>query len=119
MPEAPVSVPGIPVATSYSAPTTTFADRENAPVASAPPPPPIVNTPPPVQSVTMQAQAPSPSTNVSTTTGTDTNVTFSRLTSISQPSLPDMTALMAALSTLDGQVMSLQEQINATQDAMQ
>ena len=119
MPEAPVSVPGIPVATSYSAPTTTFADRENAPVASAPPPPPIVNTPPPpVQSVTMQAQAPSPSTNVSTTTGTDTNVTFSRLTSISQPSLPDMTALMAALSTLDGQVMSLQEQINATQDAM-
>ena len=118
MPEAPISASSIPVATSYSAPAATLASRENAPVASTPPS--VVNTPSPVQSVTMQAQSPSSSSSMpaSTTTGADTNVTFSRLTSISQPSLPDMTALMAALSTLDGQVMSLQEQINATQDAM-
>ncbi len=117
MPEAPISAPGIPVATSYSAPSTTFVSRENASLASAPPP--VMNTStPPVQSVTMQAQSSNSSTPASMTTGTDTNVTFSRLTSISQPSLPDITALTAALSTLDGQVMSLQEQINATQNAM-
>ena len=66
----------------------------------------------------MQAPSSNASTQASTTTNPDTGVTFSRLPSISQPSLPDMTALMAALSTLDGQVMSLQEQINGTQDAM-
>ena len=47
----------------------------------------------------------------------DGNITFSHLTSIPQPALPDMSPLMAALSTLDGQIMSLQEQFNATQDA--
>ena len=117
MPSTPISASSIPVVTPYSAPATTFASKENAPVASAPPPP-IVNTPSPVQSVTTQAQPPNSSIPTATNTGSDTTVTFSRLTSISQPSLPDMTALMAALSTLDGQVMSLQEQINATQDAM-
>ena len=48
----------------------------------------------------------------------DAGVTFNRLTSIPQPSLPDIAPLLAALSTLDGQVMSLQEQLNATQDAV-
>ena len=48
----------------------------------------------------------------------DANVTFSRFTSLSQPALPDMGALMAALSTLDGQVMALQEQFNTTQEAI-
>jgi predicted component of type VI protein secretion system len=47
----------------------------------------------------------------------DTNVTFNRFASIAQPPLPDMGALMAALSTLDGQVMALQEQFNTTLDA--
>ncbi len=122
MPEAPQSAQSIPVATSYTAPATSYtapapmaAEKDDAPVANTPSP--IVNTPP-VQSVTMQAPSSYASTQAPTATNADTNVTFSRLTSISQPSLPDMTALMAALSTLDGQVMSLQEQINATQDAM-
>jgi len=48
----------------------------------------------------------------------DTNVTFNRFASLSQPALPDMGALMAALSTLDGQVMALQEQFNTTQEAI-
>ncbi|HAH00638.1 MAG TPA: hypothetical protein DCL75_17700 [Ktedonobacter sp.] len=45
-------------------------------------------------------------------------VTFDNLTHIPQPTLPDIAPLMAALSTLDGQVMSLQEQLNVTQDAV-
>jgi pSer/pThr/pTyr-binding forkhead associated (FHA) protein len=45
-------------------------------------------------------------------------VTFHRLTSLPQPTLPDVSALTAALATLDGQVASLQEQLNATQEAM-
>ena len=45
-------------------------------------------------------------------------VTFSRLTSLPQPALPDVAPLMAALATLDGQVSSFQEQLNTTQEAM-
>jgi hypothetical protein len=45
-------------------------------------------------------------------------VTFNRLTSLSEPALPDIAPLMAALSALDGQVTSLQEQLNGTQDAL-
>src|SRR5437868_1494675 len=48
----------------------------------------------------------------------DMGVSFKSLTSIPQPTLPDIAPLMAALSTLDGQVMSLQEQLNATQEAV-
>ncbi len=47
----------------------------------------------------------------------DINVTFNRFASLAQPPLPDIGALMAALSTLDGQVMALQEQFNNTLDA--
>jgi pSer/pThr/pTyr-binding forkhead associated (FHA) protein len=46
------------------------------------------------------------------------NITFNRLTSLPQPTLPDVAPLVAALTTLDGQVSSLQEQLNATQEAM-
>jgi len=49
---------------------------------------------------------------------TSTGVTFSRLTNLPQPTLPDVAPVMAALATLDGQVSSLQEQLNATQEAM-
>ena len=49
----------------------------------------------------------------------ETGVTFNRLTSIPQPTLPDIASLLAALSTLDGQVMSLQEQLNTTHEALQ
>jgi pSer/pThr/pTyr-binding forkhead associated (FHA) protein len=45
-------------------------------------------------------------------------VTFSRLTNLPQPTLPDVAPLMAALATLDGQVSSMQERLNATQEAM-
>lgn len=45
-------------------------------------------------------------------------VTFSRLTNLPEPTLPDVAPLMAALATLDGQVSSFQEQLNATQEAM-
>ncbi len=49
---------------------------------------------------------------------TSTGVTFGRLTSLPHPTLPDVAPLMAALATLDGQVSSLQEQLNATHEAM-
>src|SRR5207237_392841 len=52
------------------------------------------------------------------TSKADANVNFSRFANLSQPALPDMGALMAALSSLDGQVMALQEQFNTTQEAM-
>jgi pSer/pThr/pTyr-binding forkhead associated (FHA) protein len=45
-------------------------------------------------------------------------VTFNRLTSLPQPDLPDVAPLVAALATLDGQVSSLQEQLNTTQEAL-
>lgn len=48
----------------------------------------------------------------------NSGVTFGRLTNLPQPQLPDVAPLMAALATLDGQVSSLQEQLNATQEAM-
>jgi uncharacterized coiled-coil DUF342 family protein len=47
-----------------------------------------------------------------------TGVTFNRLNTLVQPNLPDITSLIAALSSLDGQIMSLQEQLNETQEAM-
>jgi pSer/pThr/pTyr-binding forkhead associated (FHA) protein len=46
------------------------------------------------------------------------NITLNRFSAIAVPPLPDMTSLMAALSSLDGQIMSLQGQFNATQDAL-
>ena len=48
----------------------------------------------------------------------DTGMTFSRLTSLIPPSVPDIAQLTVALTTLDGQVSMLQEQLNATQEAI-
>jgi pSer/pThr/pTyr-binding forkhead associated (FHA) protein len=48
----------------------------------------------------------------------NTGVNFNRLTSLSQPTLPDLTNLIAALSSLDGQITTLQQQFNATQESM-
>jgi hypothetical protein len=45
-------------------------------------------------------------------------MTFNRLTSVAQPPLPDLTTLMAAVSTLDSQVLALQEQFSSTQEAL-
>jgi hypothetical protein len=94
--------PSIPVATSYNFP---------APPAASPP------------ATKISPSTPSASTGVnkdmtSTTPKTDANVTFNRLTSIAQPPLPDMTTLIAAVSTLDSQVAALQEQLHVTQEAM-
>jgi pSer/pThr/pTyr-binding forkhead associated (FHA) protein len=48
----------------------------------------------------------------------DTGITFNRLTGLVPPTVPDIAQLMAALTTLDGQVSVLQEQLNATQEAI-
>jgi pSer/pThr/pTyr-binding forkhead associated (FHA) protein len=48
----------------------------------------------------------------------ETGVTFSRITAMPLPALPDISSLMAALSALDGQVMSLQDQLNTTQESL-
>ncbi len=61
-----------------------------------------------------QMPAPVPSAPLEASSG----VTFSRLTSLPQPTLPDVAPLTAALAALDGQVASLQQQLNATQEAM-
>jgi pSer/pThr/pTyr-binding forkhead associated (FHA) protein len=91
------------VATAESAPAA-------APAASVAP---VSETPLPTS-----AAAVSGSPVVSTPLIETGGVTFSRLTSLPQPQLPDVAPLMAALATLDGQVSSLQEQLNATQEAM-
>ena len=48
----------------------------------------------------------------------DSGITFNRLTSLAPPTLPDISQLMAALTTLDGQVSLLQEQLNNSQEAI-
>src|SRR5260370_14884685 len=85
-----------------------------APAQEAAPPPEEVA---PAQTVSTRP-TPEASGSPAVPTPTDTGVTFSRLTNVPQPSLPDVAPLMAALATLDGQVASLQEQLNSTQDAM-
>ena len=81
--------------------STAAPSPEVTPAPVAPPPSDAVSTP-----------------LVSTSSDTGTGVTFSRLTSLPQPTLPDIAPVMAALATLDGQVSSLQEQLNATQEAV-
>jgi pSer/pThr/pTyr-binding forkhead associated (FHA) protein len=75
---------------------------------------PMPMTAPPVPS-SPSSPAPPPS---STSATPDTGATFSRLTSLAQPTLPDITQLIAALTTLDGQVSLLQEQLNNSQEAI-
>jgi pSer/pThr/pTyr-binding forkhead associated (FHA) protein len=82
------------------------------PSAEGEPAAPIADTPAPAVAAN---RAPVASPSAPLETG---GVTFSRLTSLPQPQLPDVAPLMAALATLDGQVSSLQEQLNATQEAM-
>ena len=87
---------------------------EEASTPSLPPSPPTASMAAATSSPAPQSSAaPSPSS-----TAQDMPVTFDNLTHIPQPTLPDIAPLMAALSTLDGQVMSLQEQLNVTQDAV-
>ncbi|MHB8598883.1 MAG: FHA domain-containing protein [Ktedonobacteraceae bacterium] len=87
------------------------------PPVQVPPPAPVAQTPAPSSWPVPTNSGAEPFS--SSTNGTsDSNVTFNRLTSLSEPALPDIAPLMAALSALDGQIMSLQEQLNSTQDAM-
>ncbi len=59
-----------------------------------------------------------PSTPGATNATPETGITFNRLTSLIPPSVPDIAQLTVALTTLDGQVSLLQEQLNATQEAI-
>jgi len=85
--------------------------------ASAPVPAAIVNTPLPAAPAASAASS-APASSRTTSAAVEGGVTFGRLTSLPQPQLPDVAPLMAALATLDGQVSSLQEQLNETQEAM-
>ena len=78
-----------------------------------PPAPPVSPVPAPVMTGSVSEQS-----TASVAKTPEGNVTFNRLTSLSEPALPDIAPLMAALSALDGQVTSLQEQLNGTQDAL-
>ncbi len=80
----------------------------------------VVQTPPPSSSSanSLPPAVQSATYTPSSSGQSDVGVTFNRLTTIPQPTLPDIAPLLAALSSLDGQVMSLQEQLNATQDAV-
>jgi pSer/pThr/pTyr-binding forkhead associated (FHA) protein len=88
-----------------SPPMTPMPEFENPPAVSSSNPAPI-------------KQSPTPTATSSRDSVDANNVTFNRLTSIPQPNLPDLGPMLAALSSLDGQVMSLQEQLNATRDAV-
>ncbi len=88
-----------------------------APEAPAPEAAPAQGEAAPAQPAASRATSEAPGIPV-VATAPGTSVTFNRLTSLPQPTLPDVAPLMAALATLDGQVSSLQEQLNATQEAM-
>ncbi|HLI05088.1 MAG TPA: FHA domain-containing protein [Ktedonobacteraceae bacterium] len=80
-----------------------------APVSAAQP----VHAPAP-SSTPMASSAPMPPLQLPD----DGVVTFGSITAVPLPDLPDIAPLTAALSALDGQVMSLQEQLNSTQEAL-
>lgn len=97
-------------AESLSPVLTALAEKPAAPIKAVETPLPVaaVAEPVPVRQAVSSASLPlEPG-----------SVTFGRLTSLPQPQLPDVAPLMAALATLDGQVASLQDQLNATQEAM-
>ena len=89
----------------------TAQQPENPPAPSSEPAP----APVAAQPTTTKATADQPDSRSSTGS---VGVSFNRLTGLPQPTLPDVAPLVAALATLDGQVSSLQEQLNATQEAM-
>lgn len=100
IPDTPEAPPVMPVA----------EDPVVEPVPESPAPEPVESVPEPTV-----AAPPPPSYEGSED---DDNVTLSRLTSLAQPSVPDMSGLIAALSTLDGQISALQQQFTETQEAI-
>ncbi|GAC1385630.1 MAG: hypothetical protein NVSMB33_14820 [Ktedonobacteraceae bacterium] len=122
IPSTPPLVMSPPSMSSTSTPTEAASMPSSADDASA-------NVPLAYTSINEQSAAGAPSMFSSSNgqsaptfsplpAGPGTGISFNRLTTISQPSLPDIAPLLAALSALDGQVMSLQEQLNATQEAV-
>jgi pSer/pThr/pTyr-binding forkhead associated (FHA) protein len=109
-PVAPASLPADETAIQPAPIESSQTSVQPAPASSVPVPAPA---PMPV-STPMAPSAPVPSVSLPN----DAGVTFSRITSLPLPNLPDIAPLTAALSALDGQVMSLQEQLNSTQDAL-
>ncbi|GLV58836.1 hypothetical protein KDH_56650 [Dictyobacter sp. S3.2.2.5] len=112
-------------------PPATPTPEEEAPISHyepVPAPAPVQEEPAAPEMAEQEAEEPAPAAPASidktpyavpsSPVPTTDNVTFSRFSALSSPSMPDMSALMAALSSLDGQIMSLQEQFNSTQDAM-
>ena len=98
---------------------------EIVPEPAAPPAPAFpepadeIQPPPPLPGVPAAVPAADPSSSaLSPAKAPDSDVNFSRLTSIPLPALPDIAPIVAALSALDGQVTSLQEQLSATQNGM-
>lgn len=92
---------------------------EPEPAAIAPEPEPEPPAPQPEPSIVpIPAPTPQPGVTSSARRETDGEVSFSRLTSIPLPSLPDMAPILAALSSLDGQITALQEKLNTTQSGM-
>ncbi|HEX4205377.1 MAG TPA: FHA domain-containing protein [Ktedonobacteraceae bacterium] len=98
-------------------PATGVADMPATPLAPAASVPPVTSSYQPEQEAPAAPSTYTPPES-SASAPQDAKVTLSRLTTIAQPSLPDMTSLVAALSTLDGQIASLQEQFNTTQESM-
>ncbi len=105
-----VQVPA-PMTMQNNSSVSAAASTPSIPSVAQPAPSPVAKTSAPQQPM-MQSATYTPSAQ------SDANVTFNRLTSIPQPGVPDISPLLAALTTLDGQVMSLQEQLNATQVAV-
>jgi pSer/pThr/pTyr-binding forkhead associated (FHA) protein/predicted protein tyrosine phosphatase len=99
--------------------TTQQPESSPAPSPEAPAPVPVVPVAEsaPANEVAQPQAVPAVQSNSRASTD-NAGVTFSRLTSLPQPTLPDVAPLVAALATLDGQVSSLQEQLNATQEAL-
>ena len=114
-PVEPPPVTPKPEEVQHAAPVTIQNNSSSS--AAAPAPSNAQPVSPPVPPVA-KPSAPQQSATYTPPVQSDANVTFNRLTTIPQPSVPDISPLLAALSTLDGQVMSLQEQLNATQEAV-
>jgi pSer/pThr/pTyr-binding forkhead associated (FHA) protein len=119
------------IADSASEPFASFAPIDHIPAA----PPVAQNAPAPYSSLpassTPVSQLPASSTPEKsssrtpetpvpayTSSSSPSGINFNRLTSLPQPTLPDISALMAALSALDGQVTTLQNQLNSSQEAV-
>ncbi len=111
MSNTPVVTPSVPVAAYASSVPVASTPASSWSVAATPRPP--VSTFKPTTNTATSSYTESASAPIS-----DVGITFDNLTNLSEPALPDTTELIAAMSALDGQVMSLQDQFKATQDAI-